>query len=104
MGHSLFPSAGVTTHGGQILTFGKEGFRRYNTKRAPGAATKRMAFGYEGEEYTIVSSALEAMVPDETANDALKGALPACLPQGCQLRFPRSVLAGRHALNTGGPT
>lgn len=72
VGHGLFPRADVTTYGGQILTFGKEGFRRYNTKRAPGAATKRVAFGYEGEKYAIVPSALEAMVPDETANDALK--------------------------------
>jgi len=72
VGHMLFPQATVQTYGGQILTFGKESFRLYNTKRAPGSATKRVAFGYEGEKYAIVPSALEALVPDETANDALK--------------------------------
>jgi hypothetical protein len=72
VGHHLFPSAEVGIYGGQILTFGKEGFRRYNTKRAPGSPTKRVTFGYDGEKYAIVPSALEAVVPDETANDALK--------------------------------
>ncbi|MFA5589802.1 MAG: hypothetical protein WDA70_03665 [Lysobacteraceae bacterium] len=72
VGHALFPRADVGTYGGQILTFGQEGFRRYNTKRAPGAATKRVTFGYEGEKYAIVPSALEALVPDEVANDAQK--------------------------------
>ncbi len=72
VGHALFPRADVSTYGGQILTFGKEAFRRYNTKRAPGAATKRVTFGYAGAPYVIVASALEAVVPDETANDAQK--------------------------------
>ena len=72
VGQHLFPTANVNTYGGQVLQFGKEGFRRYNTKRAPGAATKRITFGYEGKPYAIVPSALEALVPDENANDALK--------------------------------
>lgn len=72
VGHTLFPRVDVGVYGGQILTFGKEGFRRYNTKRAPGAATKRVTFGYDGAKYAIVPSALEALVPDETANDAMK--------------------------------
>lgn len=72
VGHALFPRVDVPTYGGQILSFGKEGFRRYNTKRAPGAATRRVSFGYEGKPYAIVPAALEALVPDEHANDAQK--------------------------------
>lgn len=71
VGHLLFPHVDVSAYGGQILQFGKEGFRRYNTKRAPGDATKRVTFGYLGTKYAIVPSDLEALVPDETANDAM---------------------------------
>lgn len=70
VGSLLFPRVDVAAYGGQIMTFGKEGFRRYNTKRAPGEATKRIQFGYLGEKYAIVPSDLEAVVPDELANDA----------------------------------
>lgn len=72
VGHALFPRVDVPTYGGQILTFGKEAFRRYNAKRAPGAATHRVSFGYEGAPYAIVPSALEAVAPDENANEAQK--------------------------------
>lgn len=70
VGQFLFPRVDVASYGGQIMTFGKEGFRRFNTKRAPGEATKRIQFGYLGEKYAIVPSDLEAVVPDELANDA----------------------------------
>lgn len=70
VGQFLFPRVEVGAYGGKVLTFGKEGFRRYNTKRAPGEATKRIQFGYLGEKYAIVPSDLEAVVPDELANDA----------------------------------
>lgn len=70
VGRFLFPIATVRSYGGQILTFGKEAFRRYNTKRAPGDATKRITFGYAGEKYAIASGGLEALVPDENQNDA----------------------------------
>ena len=73
VGQFLFPRVDVATFGGQILTFGKEGFRRYNTKRAPGEATKRVQFGYQGKPYAIIPAALEAVVPDETANEAANG-------------------------------
>ena len=72
VGLFLFPTVDVLTYGGQVLQFGKEGFRRYNTKRAPGAATQRVTFGYQGEKYAIVPGALEAVVPDENQNEALQ--------------------------------
>lgn len=70
VGRFLFPIATVRSYGGQILEFGKESFRRYNTKRAPGSATKRITFGYEGKPYSIVPAALEALVPEENMTDA----------------------------------
>lgn len=66
----LFPVASVGAYGGQVIEFGKEGFRRYNTKRAPGSATKRIQFGYAGKPYAIIPAALEALVPAEIMNDA----------------------------------
>lgn len=70
VGQLLFPRANVAAYGGQILTFGKEAFRAYNTKRSPGAATKRVQFGYAGQTYAIAPSALEALVPFELQTDA----------------------------------
>src|SRR5690606_25974123 len=42
VGMALFPRVPVQVSGGQILEFGKESFRLYNSLRAPGAATKRV--------------------------------------------------------------
>ena len=67
---SLFPRAPVAAYGGTIITFGKEAFRRYATRRAPGTNTKRMTFGYEGDKYAITPKALEAPVPRELMRDA----------------------------------
>lgn len=67
---SIFPLVPVTAYGGQIIEFGKEAFRRYNTKRAPGADTKRIQFGYAGKPFSIQPSALEAPVPRERMRDA----------------------------------
>lgn len=66
----LFPTAFVPAYGGKVIEFGKESFRLYNSKRAPGAATRRIRFGYEGKPYAIVPSGLEAQVPRELGVDA----------------------------------
>ncbi len=70
VGRNLFPLAPVSMYGGKIIQFGKEAFRLYNTARAPGSATKRIEFGYQGNPYAIVPSALEAVVPREIMQDA----------------------------------
>lgn len=67
---ALFPFADVSAYGGKVIEFGKESFKVYNSKRAPGTATKRVRFGYEGKPYAIVPSALEAVVPREHMRDA----------------------------------
>jgi hypothetical protein len=67
---ALFPLATVSAYGGKVIQFGKESFRLYNAKRAPGSNVKRIDFGYEGDPYAIVPQALEAKVPWERMRDA----------------------------------
>jgi len=70
VGHVLFPRVPVRQRGGQVIEFGRESFKRYNTRRAPGAATKRLQFGYEGKPFALVQEALEGQVPWEFMQDA----------------------------------
>lgn len=70
IGSALFPPVPVAQAGGQIIEFGKEAFRRYNTRRAPGSATRRIDFGYAGKPYALTNHALEAVVPFEHLRDA----------------------------------
>jgi len=70
VGRSLFPIVPVQMYGGKIIEFGKEAFRLYNTQRAPGSNTKRIASGFQGKPFSISPSALEATVPRELMRDA----------------------------------
>lgn len=70
VGFALFPYVPVGQRGGKIISFGKEDFALYNTVRAPGAATKRVQYGYSGASYALESHALEALVPNELLEDA----------------------------------
>lgn len=70
VGSSLFPRVPVMVSGGQILEFGKESFRLYNARRAPGANTKRISVGYQGKPFALVQDALEGLVAFEHMRDA----------------------------------
>ena len=70
VGHTLFPSVAVQVSGGQVLEFGKESFKLYQARRAPGTATKRVQFGYLGKSFSLVQDALEGQVPREYLRDA----------------------------------
>lgn len=70
VGSRLFPLAPVATYGGNIIEFGKEAFRLYSARRAPGAATKRIRFGHTGKPFSIPQNSLEAVVPREIMQDA----------------------------------
>lgn len=70
VGRALFPLAPVAAYSGQVIEFGKEAFRLYSTKRAPGARVARVQFGYAGKPYGILPSALDVPVPRELATDA----------------------------------
>lgn len=70
VGHALFPRVSVRASGGQVLEFGKESFKLYQTRRAPGTATRRIQFGYLGKPFALVQDALENQVPREYLRDA----------------------------------
>lgn len=70
VGHLLFPAVPHGTGRGQVLQFGKESFRLYAARRAPGGATKRVQFGYLGALFAMVQDALEGIVPREWLRDA----------------------------------
>lgn len=71
---TLFPPVPVQKAGGQILEFGKESFKLYNARRAPGAGTKRVQFGYLGRPFALVQDSLEGVLPREYLRDS--GQLP----------------------------
>lgn len=73
-GRELFPRAPVPVRGFKTIQFGKEGFRLYNTRRAPGSDTKRIQFGYDGVPAALHQHALDAVVPREHIEEA--GAVP----------------------------
>lgn len=70
IGMALFPRVPVTVSGGKIIEFDKKAFRLYSTLRAPGTATKRVQFGYDGKPFALENHALEAPVPREHQRDA----------------------------------
>ncbi len=70
IGMGLFPRVPVQTSGGQILEFGKEAFKLYNTRRAPGTAYKRITFGYLGKPFALENHGIEVLVPREQLRDA----------------------------------
>jgi len=70
VGKSLFPIVPVYASGGQIIEFGKEAFKLYNARRAPGGKTNRIQMGYLGKPFSLVQDSLEAMIPREYIRDA----------------------------------
>jgi hypothetical protein len=70
VGGLLFPRVPVFVSGGQIIEFGKEAFRKYNLRRTPGGATKRIQFGYLGKPFALFQDSLEIPVPREHMRDA----------------------------------
>lgn len=70
VGRLLFPRASVPVRGFKTIQFGKESFRLYNTRRAPGTATKRIVFGYDGLPAKLNQHALDAVVPREHVGEA----------------------------------
>ncbi len=66
----LFPFANIPARGAKIIKFGKEAFRRLNTRRAPGGNKKRIQYGYEADSVALHGHDLEALVPFEHMEDA----------------------------------
>lgn len=67
----LFPVVTVGARAGVIVVFGKEQFDVIDSRRAPGASTKRVDFGYGSDKFSLVDYRLEAVVPYEVQEEAL---------------------------------
>ena len=65
VGEALFPSIPVTKRAGLIVEFGKEDFALFDTRRAPGAATKRRNINYGSRRYSLYQDRLEGELPLE---------------------------------------
>lgn len=69
----LFPTVTVTQRAGRLMEFGKEDFDVVDSRRAPGASTKRVSFGYGSSTYNLEDFSLEAIVPIEISEEASNG-------------------------------
>ena len=66
----LFPRLPQALSSVQLAQLGDERLRRYNTRRAPGSATKRVNIKYEGKTYTIDQHSVEVPLPRELLREA----------------------------------
>lgn len=72
VGSALFPTVNVGLRAGQIISFGKEEFMQYvGIQRAPGAATKRVQFGYSSSSYALLDYSLEGSLPIEIQQEGI---------------------------------
>ena len=70
--HLVFPRVSIPSRSMRVIKFGKDGFRKMNTRRAPGATTKRVQFGYGSDAVSLVQDSLEGVVPVEHQEEAEK--------------------------------
>lgn len=67
---ALFPRVPVAARAGKLVVFDRTSWRKFDTKRAPGAGVKRVQFGHEGEDYALADHDIEGQVPIEHMQDA----------------------------------
>lgn len=70
VGDFLFPEVEVTARTGAIIEFGKEDFALFDTRRAPGARTKRRSIQYSSKQYSLYQDAIEGELPIEHVEEA----------------------------------
>jgi hypothetical protein len=66
----LFPRLPQALSSVVLAKIGDERLRRYNTRRAPGTATKRVEIKYDGTTYTVDQYAVEVPIPRELIREA----------------------------------
>jgi Phage major capsid protein E len=66
----IAPAADVPSRSNRQIRFGKDGFRRLNTRRAPGAPVLTVQYGFASDPVSLVQDALQGLVPVETAEEA----------------------------------
>ncbi|WP_336958739.1 hypothetical protein [Sphingobium aquiterrae] len=70
VGGVLFPTVDMPTRGAKRIEFGRDAFRRRQTRRAPGTPIARMTVGNEGKPVMLHQEALQAVTPTEYQEDA----------------------------------
>lgn len=70
----VFPRLPQALSSIQLAQMGDERFRRYNLRRAPGTATKRVDIKYEGRTYTVDQYSVEVPIPRELIREAQEAA------------------------------
>lgn len=66
----MAPRLPQTLSGVTLAKIGDERFRRYNLRRAPGAATRRVNINFDGQVYTVNQYAVEVPIPRELIREA----------------------------------
>lgn len=69
VGNRLFPVVPVSISGGQIITFSKDSWRKFNMRRAPGGDVVEIDYGYAGQPYSLVQDSVFGKVPREHLRD-----------------------------------
>jgi len=62
---ALFPRLPTALRGFQLAQLGDEATRAYNTRRAPGAATRQVKINWQGQTYTVDQHAIDVPIPRE---------------------------------------
>jgi hypothetical protein len=62
---ALFPRLPTALRGFQLAQLGDEATRQYNTRRAPGTATKQVRISWQGQTYTVDQHAIDVPIPRE---------------------------------------
>lgn len=70
IGHLILPIADIPQRGARVLRFGKDSFRKLNTRRAPGGEYQAIQYGYADNPVALHQDALAARVPFENLDEA----------------------------------
>lgn len=70
IGEKLFPRLPQVLSSMALAQLGTERLKRYNLRRAPGAATKRVDIKFDGKTYTIDQDSIEVPIPRELLREA----------------------------------
>jgi hypothetical protein len=76
VGPFLFPEVPVTQRSGYVITFGKSDFALFDTRRAPGAATKRRTTNYSNRKFTLFQDSIEGELPIEHLEESQNAQVP----------------------------
>lgn len=76
IGDGLFPVVDMPTRAAKRIEFNRESFKRYRTRRAPGANIASVSFGYEGKPVGLIQHALAAVTPVEHQEEAQVSSAP----------------------------